>query len=118
KVTAHLTMVVMAFDILKAYDSVCHVHMDQVLDWIGIRDCHFYHLYRVTWDRGKIYVVGAFGLSHPFETGCGIHQGCPASPNLFVVLLSGLEDWVLHYAGAAGVYLGAAYWEHAVTICE
>ena len=64
--------VVMALDISKAYDSICRVHMDRILDWVGITDCYFYHLYCTARDEGTIYVTGSSALLTPFGTGHGI----------------------------------------------
>ena len=57
--------VVMGLDISKAYDSICRVHMDRILDWVGIMDCYFYHLYCTARDEGMIYVAGPSALLTP-----------------------------------------------------
>lgn len=88
--------------------------MDCILDWIGITDCYFYRLYRVARDSGPVFVTGNSGLSPPFHTGRGIRQGCPASPTLFALLLSGLEGWVSTHAAGCGICLGPSGRERAV----
>ena len=62
----------MALDISKAYDSVCRVNMDRIMDWVGVSDCYFYRLYCAARDQGKVYVTSATGLSAPFGTFWGI----------------------------------------------
>ena len=50
--------------------------------------------------------MGRRGLAEPFLTLRGIKQGCPSSPLLFCLLLSGVERRVLREAAGAAVLLG------------
>ena len=70
---AQCETVVTALGISKAYNSICRVHMDRILDWVGITDCYFYHLYCTVRDEGVIYATGSLALLTTFGTGHGIH---------------------------------------------
>lgn len=52
-----------------------------------------------------MYLTGRGGLAAPFCTSRGIKQGCPASPMLFTLLLSGLERRVSSLAADAAFSL-------------
>ena len=66
----------------------------------------FYHLYCVARDAGKVFLTGVSGLVAPFAMLHGIKQGCPSSPLLFCLLLSGVEQHVLREMARATVLLG------------
>ena len=55
---------------------------------------------------GPVYLTGRWGLAFPFLTLRGIKKGCPSSPLLFCLLLSGVERRVLREAAGAAVPLG------------
>ncbi len=63
-------------------------------------------------------------MSAAFSTSRGIKQGCPLSPILFSILLSGLERYVLSSHTTAGFTLGGvrtcltSYADDITLICK
>lgn len=90
-----------ALDIHKAYDMVDRTTMDRIASRLGIGDNGFWRLLVAARDEGLVYITGGRGLSPPFTTSRGIKQGCPASPVVFALLLSGLERRLLRLHSAA-----------------
>ena len=80
----------LTLDLDKAYDRVHRASMDAILRHVGVADNAFYRMYVSARDAGYVYTGGAAATS-PFTTSVGIRQGCPASPTLFAILMSGLE---------------------------
>ena len=61
---------------------------------MGVADTAFYRLYTHVRDAGTTYITGPTSLSPPFHTTRGIKQGCPLSPALFTLLLSGMHRYL------------------------
>jgi hypothetical protein len=69
---------------------------------LGIADNNFYRLMVRARDAGYTAVKHGEHLSIPFTTSRGIKQGCPLSPILFALLLSGMESYLLEQCPDAG----------------
>lgn len=65
--------------------------MRDVLSHIGVTNNPFFTILSLAMDEGEVSVVTNNGLGTPFTTSRGIKQGCPASPLLFALLLTGLQ---------------------------
>ena len=57
---------------------------------LGIADTPFYRLAQHVCDDGWTYLTTPDAPTPAFQTSRGIKQGCPLSPALFSILLSGL----------------------------
>lgn len=58
---------------------------------MGFASCNLFKLIDRATREGSTVIADSRGLSRGFLTSRGIKQGCPASPILFALLLSGLE---------------------------
>ena len=76
--------------------------------YIDIADKCFHRLYCSVTDVGCVYLTSCRRLEAPFHTAHGIKQGCPLSPLLFCLLLSGVERRVLRETAGAPFPLGTA----------
>ena len=80
----------MALDVAKAYDSVDRDRMLEILSHMGITNNSFFKLLWRSLLVGKTAVCGGGSLSTAWVTSRGIKQGCPASPIIFSLVISGL----------------------------
>ena len=92
---AAVLQVLCALDLHKAYNSVNRTAMDAIASHLGLPGNGFWMLMTLARDTGPVYITGTLALSAPFYTTRGIKQGCPASPLLFALLLTGLEKRLL-----------------------
>lgn len=96
----------LALDIHKAYDCIDRKVLDDVMRYIGLAENPFYRLMMRARDYGPTAVRSGLTLSDAFYTSIGIKQGCPLSPLLFAILMSGLERYILHHKPTAGFRIG------------
>lgn len=85
-----LPLYLCAVDVDKAYDSVFRPALEAVLNHMGIGQCVLVKFILLAMSLGPVTVTGAATLAEFFNTTRGIKQGCPASPTLFCLILSGL----------------------------
>ena len=96
----------MALDVAKAYGSVDRDCLYTVLAHLGITDNPFFKLLWRSLVFGKSAVCGAGHLSESWTTTRGIKQGCPASPIIFSLLLSGLSRYLQRTVSDCGISVG------------
>lgn len=74
----------MFLDFYKAFDSLEHGFILKALVKFGFGDC-FCKTIRTLYKNGTSSVKLQFGTSPRFSVSCGIKQGCPISPYLFLI---------------------------------
>ena len=102
--TRKLKGAVVKIDLYKAFDWVRWLYIRMLLTHLG-----FYYDF-IKWIMEclttVIFIVLINGSTSPFFTvGCGLRQGCPLSPLLFLVVAEGLSRFILA-AKADGSFKG------------
>ena len=92
-IDANTDGVIMMLDWAKAYDSVDHEHVENVLFCMG---CDGIGLQRLmsTAKGFTLRVIGSQSVSEPFSRERGVGQGCPLAPLLFALAIEPLS-WML-----------------------
>lgn len=80
--------------------------MHTVLDEMGVVDSSLYRFIAAATASGEVSVFGPKGPEPAFSTSRGIRQGCPVSPILFALVISGIERYLLERHPSAGVVVG------------
>ena len=100
---SHHPLYILALNLEKAYNSIDRYTLDAIMTHMGVADTAFYRLYTNVHDVGTTYITGPTSLSPPFHTTRGIKQGCPLSPALFTLLLSGMHRYLELHTSPADV---------------
>ena len=77
---------ILLLDIEKAFDSVSHDFLFQVLKHFNFGD-QFISWIKTIYSCRKSYVINNGFLTDPIEMAKGIFQGCPVSPYLFLLII-------------------------------
>ena len=88
-IDANTDGVIMMLDWAKAYDSVDHGYLENVLFCMG---CDGIGLQRLmsTAKGFTLRVIGSQSVSEPFSRERGVGQGCPLTPLLFALAIEPL----------------------------
>ena len=77
---------ILLLDIEKAFDSVSHNFLLNVLKYFNFGD-KFIHWVKMMYFERKSYVINNGFLTPPISMSKGIFQGCPISPYLFLLVI-------------------------------
>ena len=84
---------IMYLDIQKAYDSVEHKALVETLHILGF-DNHITSLIANIYSKNIASIITPYGLSRQVQIKCGVRQGCPMSPLMFILFLEPLIHWI------------------------
>jgi len=99
-------MFIMALDVAKAYDSVHRSRALTILRHMGVANNKFFDLLWHSLNIGETVVCGGGKLGEPWLSSRGIKQGCPASPILFCLIMSGLQRYLERLIGHCSIKIG------------
>jgi hypothetical protein len=96
---------IVLLDIEKAFDSVEHNFLFEVLNRFNLGD-NFIQWVKTFYNCRKSYVINNGFLSKPIEMSRGIFQGCPISPFLFLLAIEILAIGVRSNDNIKGLKVG------------
>lgn len=91
-------------DLAKAFDSVMWPALDQVLRHFGF-GATFRDTVNTFYSGTLVSVLVNGTASKFFELGCGVRQGDPLSPALFVVFIEPMLNFLRHETGHLGIQI-------------
>ena len=105
-------LVFFSVDIYKAFDSVSHCYLHTVMKELGFPPS-FMRWVSVTQANVELRVANNNHLSDPIFPSCGVAQGCPLSPYLFLLVIESLANFIRADAQIDGFRFGV----HEKKIC-
>jgi len=96
---------ILLLDIEKAFDSVSHKFLLQVLKHFNFGD-QFISWIETIYSGRKSYIINNGFLTKPVEMAKGIFQGCPISPYLFLLIIETMAIPVRQNVNIKGIPVG------------
>lgn len=84
---------ILFLDFCKAFDTIEHKFMFQALQNFGFGK-YFCLAIEAMYTKANCSVKMHTGTTPHFDLGCGIRQGCPVSPYLFLICAQLLSDFI------------------------
>lgn len=84
---------ILFLDFCKAFDTIEHKFMFQALQKFGLGK-YFCSAIETMYKKANCSIKMHTGTSPHFDLGCGIRQGCPVSPYLFLICAQLLSDFI------------------------
>ncbi len=84
---------ILFLDFCKAFDTIEHKFMFQALQKFGFGK-YFCSAMETMYKKANSSIKMHTGTSPRFDLGCGIRQGCPVSPYLFLICAQLLSDFI------------------------
>lgn len=91
-------------DFFKAFDSIEHNFLLETLKAFGFGD-KFIQIINMFYKEIYSYVLLHPGLTPRINVSCGIRQGCPISPKLFILCTQLMASLIINNPGVEGIKL-------------